>query len=347
MVLWLLLALSASAGDLVVAVNYFDAHSIRPELEPLGRGAADMLTTDLARASQVRVVERVRLAQVLDELALAKSGFIDPESAQRLGAGLGADVVVVGAITVAIEGMRLDARAIDVATGQVRASAQATGASEDFFKLEAEVARLLLEGLGVPAQVGERPLPLAQILDGARAIDEADAAIVARLTALREYKQRRLVRLAAGGGWAIFEGGVTPLSGRAFAERTGDTQVLAQMDERARGGKAATWGLLVGGAALTVGGVVLTAQGFDPALERDESAQVGFITGGVGVATLGVVGLSVSAWPAMEARATQAWPGHSYTPEAADGRIRAYNDALAASLGVSRADALQLDVSGR
>lgn len=42
-------AAPATAGEHVVTVTYFDAHSVDPDLEPLGRGVADMLITDLQR----------------------------------------------------------------------------------------------------------------------------------------------------------------------------------------------------------------------------------------------------------------------------------------------------------
>ena len=97
-----------------IAVTYFDAHSIDPELEPLGRGLADMLITDLQQADGLRLVERNQLNQVLMELQLQQTVLIDPDTAVALGKGLGADTVITGSITVAVEGMRLDARVIGV-----------------------------------------------------------------------------------------------------------------------------------------------------------------------------------------------------------------------------------------
>lgn len=347
MSLLLLLASAALAGD-VLAVAYFDAHTIRPELEPLGRGVADMLTTDLGSAPALRVVERTRIAEVLAELDLQRSAFIDPASAQSLGKGVGATGVVVGSLTVAIGGMRIDARLVDVATGEVRATAQATGTEDQFFALEAEVARELLAGLGVAADVQERPIPLDQIVAGSVAIDAADAALVARLRGLAAYRAVRLTRQAVSTtgttssgavattlGWTVYEGGATALTARQFAERVGDTETYDRIVRVSRSGKAAAWGLWGGGAALAMGGLAYTLTGISA--ERP-------LAPGLAVMTTGFVLLPFSGIPAAAVR-KEGWVGSYYTPEETDRLIREHNAALAATHGVSQADALSMDVA--
>ena len=72
--LLLLASTSAWAGP-TLAVARFDNHTTDASLEPLGRGLSDMLTTDLAGLSEVTVVERAQLSQVLDELKRRKTKF--------------------------------------------------------------------------------------------------------------------------------------------------------------------------------------------------------------------------------------------------------------------------------
>ena len=363
--LGLLTVATAFAAELVVAVNYFDAHSIRPDLEPLGRGASDMLVTDLGSAPGLRMVERARLSEVLAELDLARSGFVDPATAQRLGKGVGANVIVVGSITVAIEGMRLDARAIDVATGEVRASAQATGKDEEFFKLEHEVAEKLLAGLGVKTDVAERPLALGQILDGAKAIDAADTATLARLGGLHDYKAKRLVRVPyefsittgsngsvstiAGSTWVVRDGGGTTFDVPDFAERVKDTGMSERLARQKQTARIVGSSMLVGGAALCVAAIVPALQMEEvdyesrrwlAASERNSTrlyTSLGLLGGGIVVGYMGV-------WVPGRQRAKTKWFENYYTAEEADRLLRAENAALAAELNLSSGDVLQLEL---
>lgn len=91
----LLLPALALAGPVVAALPFAN-HSQDGGWDPLGKGLADMMTTDLANNSGIQVVERQRLSDVLGELSLQQSVFIDPATAQTVGKGLGATHLVTG-----------------------------------------------------------------------------------------------------------------------------------------------------------------------------------------------------------------------------------------------------------
>jgi len=345
----------ASADSYVLAVTYFDAHSVRPELEPLGRGVADMLMTDLARAKGVRVVERNRLNEVLAELELGRSQYIDEATAQRLGDGLGASHVVVGSMTAGMDGMRLDARVVSVATGEVELSVQATGAEEEFFQLEFLLAAKLLEGLGVvvedlPVRDG---VSLDEAVARARTIDERDEAYLERLSAMREYRSRRLVRdalsITSGNAqsvstvvtWGIKDGGGAPYSALTFAMRVGDQPTLDLMKKRRVGATATGFVFLGAGAAMFVGGLVVFKKLDEEVLWGDEPLIAGTI-----VFSTGIVFMCMAPGPLLAERIRQSYLANFYAPERADELIREYNEALGEELGLSREDVLQLDVHG-
>ncbi len=354
----LLTLLSAAFAADVVAVAYFDAHTVRGDLEPLGRGVSDMLTTDLGASPSLRLVERARIAEVLGELQLQGTAFVDPATAQKVGKGVGASVVVVGSITVAIEGMRIDARLVDVGTGEVRATAQATGKEDQFFALENEVARKLLAALGASAPIDESALPLEQILAGSRAIDEADAAVVRRLGGLGQYKLTRLHRgsltVTSGSGsngnvdirsdvtWVVYEGEATALTAQQFADRIGDKAVVDKITTAQSTGKTAAWTLWGVGAVGLLGGlgVMLADIGDAGGRPRD---QTDLMPLGIGLLAVGTVCLPASAFPAANVRKT-GWVGTYYSPQEADARIGEYNKALGVRLGVGEADRLSLEV---
>jgi len=115
----------------------------------IGKGMAEMLTTELARTGRFIVLERIAIGDVVGEQALGQSGLVRQESAARSGQMLGAQVIIRGAVTefsdaasgvgggVQIKrfGMSgqsknahvgVDVRVIDAATGQVIASTYAS-----------------------------------------------------------------------------------------------------------------------------------------------------------------------------------------------------------------------------
>jgi TolB-like protein len=363
-ILTLILALAvvpcASADQRVVAVTYFDAHAVDPALEPLGRGVADMLMTDLAMGSDVRVVERSRLNEVLAELQLHRSQFIDEGTAQQLGQGLGATHVVVGSLTAAMDGMRIDARLVEVETGAVVFAAQATGAEQDFFAIEHVVALQLLAMLGSePIEIPVREdLSLESAVDRSRRIDATDEAYTQRLRALGDYKTRRLVRRSAsfttGNAqsvstvltWVVTDGGGQPLSAPGFAERVGDVDMLHRLKRQRRAASVTSLAMLASGCVLTTVGIVSMAQptrgerhpmGFDATQEPE------FI-GGVVLLSTGATLMTVSLIVVGDVFSRQAWVHAYYKPEDVDPWIREHNVRIGQEMGLDEDDVLQLDL---
>lgn len=144
-----LLGPAEAAGARTVAVTYFDNNTAEPRFDPLGRGLADMLITDLAQVEGLTVVERSRLNELLAELELAESAFVDPATAARMGQGLGATAILTGAFAAVEPDLRIDARLVDVASGEVIAAWEVTGPDEEFFLLEKELAATLVQQLQI------------------------------------------------------------------------------------------------------------------------------------------------------------------------------------------------------
>jgi TolB-like protein len=139
-----------------VAVSYFDNNTGKAEYDPLAKGLADMLITDLGQVQALRIVEREKLNQVLGELKLSRSKFIDPKTAQRLGKGLAAQFILSGGYTLAGDTIRIDARVFNVETGAVLTSERVEGKKDEFFALEKEIADVLIAALEVKLASGEK-----------------------------------------------------------------------------------------------------------------------------------------------------------------------------------------------
>ena len=139
-----------------VAVSYFDNNTGKAEYDPLAKGLADMLITDLGQVRALRIVEREKLNQILTELKLSRSKFIDPKTAQRLGKGLAAQFVLSGGYTLVADTIRIDARVFNVETGAVLTSEKVEGKKDEFFALEKDIADALIAALDVKLASAEK-----------------------------------------------------------------------------------------------------------------------------------------------------------------------------------------------
>jgi hypothetical protein len=96
-VLGLMFLPALAFGQKVVAVADFTSPDFA--IEPKMRGTADVVRSEFAKSSLVRLVDRSNFEQVFNELAQQRMGFTDPSSMKRIGAMLNADYLVVGSVT--------------------------------------------------------------------------------------------------------------------------------------------------------------------------------------------------------------------------------------------------------
>jgi len=143
---------AAHADKPVVTVLYFDNDTGDEAFKHLGKGLADMMTTDLAAVDSVRVVEREKLQALLDELKLQRTSYFDPATAQKIGRGLGAAFAVTGAFHAFAPEVRIDTRVVRIATGEIVKAARVTGKQEQFLELQGKLAASLVEGLEAALQ---------------------------------------------------------------------------------------------------------------------------------------------------------------------------------------------------
>lgn len=147
---------TATGDPRVVAVMPFRFSGADSTLQPLERGFAELVTTDLARASALTVVERARMQALLDEMALhAASG--DSATALRAGRMLQAGRLIQGGLLqVGDEQLRVDAAIMDVPTSRAVGGASGDDRLAALFELEKRLVLDLFDGLGVTLTVAER-----------------------------------------------------------------------------------------------------------------------------------------------------------------------------------------------
>ena len=126
-------------------------------LQPLERGLAELITIDLARSSQLTVVERARIQALLDELALqAAAGATDSSTNVRAGKLIQAGRIVSGQIVQNEQRLRVDAAIVNTQTSGVAGGAANENTIEQLFTIQKAIVLQLFDSLGVRLTTAER-----------------------------------------------------------------------------------------------------------------------------------------------------------------------------------------------
>jgi len=150
-------------------------------LQPLSRGLAELLLSDLAMIRSLRLLERIQVGTLLDELKLGQSGRADPSTAARVGRLLRAERMVQGVAAITENGpVRMSATVVR-GDGEVRAGAQANGTFRQLLDLEKQLVFGLTTELGIQLTDAERqrimrqgPKNLAAFLAYGQGLDAMD-----------------------------------------------------------------------------------------------------------------------------------------------------------------------------
>ena len=139
----------AGIPDNTVAVAPFRNLGANRSLDPLQKGLAEMMVTDLSKVPGLQVLERLRMQEMMKEIGLGMTGAVDPATTPRLGKLLGASQVVNGSFAdLADEQLRLDIAVSGIKTEVVDAS-EVQGPLEKLFRLQKELTFGLIEEMGI------------------------------------------------------------------------------------------------------------------------------------------------------------------------------------------------------
>lgn len=116
-------------------------------------GLQQMLLTELAVNPNLRVGERRRLDRLMQEQHLQTSGRLDAAAAARIGKLVGARYMVLGGFVDFYGDFRLEARIVNVATGEIVKSEKVRDKRENVYDLVVSLASQLTRGVNLP------PLP--------------------------------------------------------------------------------------------------------------------------------------------------------------------------------------------
>ena len=132
-----------------LAVLNFDNNTGKADYDPMGRGIAAMMITDLATSPDLKLVERERMQDILDEQKMSRTPMFDSTTAAKVGRLLGAEFIVTGSLAASTPELRIDMRVIKVETGQIVKTARATGNEDKFFEIEQKLADDVLKDLDI------------------------------------------------------------------------------------------------------------------------------------------------------------------------------------------------------
>ncbi|MBW2019833.1 MAG: tetratricopeptide repeat protein [Deltaproteobacteria bacterium] len=126
-----------------IAVCYYQDLSPDKSLRAFQKGLAAMVITDLSKIKSIKVVERLRLQALLEEMKLGQTGIVDERTAPRVGRLLGAENLIVG---------NLLAGSIEVNTsvvGNINGTASVSVEKEKFYELPGVIVRDVAKILGI------------------------------------------------------------------------------------------------------------------------------------------------------------------------------------------------------
>jgi tetratricopeptide (TPR) repeat protein len=148
---------AAKVSPQAVAILPFSVQGAEPQLEPLGKGLAEMLITDLSQIQALKLVERIRVQSLFDEMELGQTGLVEESKAAQFGKLLSAGRVVRGDLSMAQKDkLRLEAVTLNAVQNQVSKPVSVSDAFNNLFRVEKDLAFKVLNLMGVDPTPQER-----------------------------------------------------------------------------------------------------------------------------------------------------------------------------------------------
>ena len=130
-----------------VTVGYYQDLSPDKSLRAFQKGLASMVITDLSKIKSVKVVERLRLQALLQEMRLGLTGIVDARTAPRVGRLLGAENMVVGNLT--LGSIQATTSFVSTSTGKIRGSSTVRVDDKMFYDLPIRIVRDFVKIKGI------------------------------------------------------------------------------------------------------------------------------------------------------------------------------------------------------
>ncbi|MBN2254540.1 MAG: tetratricopeptide repeat protein [Deltaproteobacteria bacterium] len=137
---------AVKADNNTIAVCYYKDLSPDKSLRAFQKGLAAMLITDLSKIKSLKVIERLRLQALLEEMELGQTGIVDERTAPRVGRLLGTENLTVGNLSL---GIQAATSLTSTSRGNVKGTAVCAKEKEKFFELPCCIVQNVAKILGV------------------------------------------------------------------------------------------------------------------------------------------------------------------------------------------------------
>lgn len=140
-----------------VAVFSFKNLGQNRNLDPIQKGLADMVITDLSQVNRLKVIERMHMQKLTEELGLGQTGLVEEATGPRAARLLKASRFVQGSfVGLPDAGLRIDAGLIpSVAEGSIQTTS-VDGKLMRLFQLEKDLVFAILDKMGIVLSQAER-----------------------------------------------------------------------------------------------------------------------------------------------------------------------------------------------
>ncbi|MBL1212192.1 MAG: hypothetical protein HND52_02445 [Ignavibacteriae bacterium] len=140
-----------------IAIFPMDYIGLDEKYAVLSNGFSEMISIDLGKVKNLRVLERIRLQTILDELKLSQSKFVDRETAPRVGKILSAGKLYDGVINITEEGeLLIEVSHWDILNNTRSPAIKRDGDLSELFILEKEIVFHILDQLEIKLTPLER-----------------------------------------------------------------------------------------------------------------------------------------------------------------------------------------------
>ncbi len=121
------------------------------DFEALTIGLQQLLLTELSINSNLRLVDRSNINQILEEQNLGTSGRVDPQTAARIGRIVGARYVITGSFIDLYGDFTMTASIVDVETTEYIKAEKVHDDRENIYDMVVQLGDLVTRGADLPA----------------------------------------------------------------------------------------------------------------------------------------------------------------------------------------------------
>lgn len=129
----------------IIAVFPFENRTNDTKLNWLSEGIAESIITELVKDKRFKIVERIQIKKIYEELRFQLGELVDPKTRVKMGKMLNCDFVITGAFQKIGRKIKIYAERTEVETSVVYEAVSVIGNIDDIFALQEKLAKKLLK----------------------------------------------------------------------------------------------------------------------------------------------------------------------------------------------------------